>query len=82
MTAPRLPLTAVTDPGGAFAASMLRLRQARGWSARRLACESGISEGAVYRMESGRGGCHLDTAWRIAEAFGVSMDAMVRGEIP
>lgn len=76
----RLPLTAVADPDGSFAASMLGFRLARGWNVTRLAGEAGVSPGVIYRMESGTGGCQLFTAWRIAEALEVTVDAMIRGE--
>lgn len=78
----RLPLTAVAHPARPFARSMTSLRLARGWSVPRLAAEAGVSEGVIYRMEAGRGGCQLETAWLIAEALEASLDAMIRGEVP
>lgn len=76
MTAP------VPFPGRAFAASVTRLRCERGWAKRHLAGLAGIDVATVYRLESGQGGTSFTTMWRIAEAFGVTVDAMVRGEVP
>lgn len=75
-------MTSVAHPDRSFARSVTRLRLERGWSRQRLAEEAGIDAGSVYRVESGRGGCTFVNAWRIAEALEVSLDAMVRGEVP
>jgi transcriptional regulator with XRE-family HTH domain len=77
----RLPLTAVSDPAGAFARSVQVLRVRRDWTVTRLAAEAGVSQGAISRLEGTLAGCYLDTAWKLAEALEVPVDAMVRGEI-
>ncbi len=76
----RLPLTAVPHPDRSFAASVTRLRLARGWTREQLAEESGIAVTTIFNLEAGRNGPQLRTAWPIAEALEVTVDAMVRGE--
>lgn len=78
----RLPLTAVARPEQGFARSVRRLRLDRGWSQGRLAGEAGISARAVWYVEAGEHAPSLRTAWRIAEALEVTVDAMIRGEVP
>lgn len=77
----RLPLASVAHPDRAFVKSMTALRLARRWPQARLASEAGVDPGSISRMEARGGGCMLDTAWKIAEALEVTVDAMVRGEI-
>lgn len=76
----RLPLTAVAHPERSFARSVTRLREARGWTRTRLAAESGVAVATVSRVEAQLAACSLPSAWLIAEAFGVTVDAMIRGE--
>lgn len=78
----RLPLTAVAHPERSFARSVQRLRLARGWTLTRLAAESGVGVATISRIEAELKSCSLPSAWLIAEAFEVSLDAMIRGEIP
>jgi transcriptional regulator with XRE-family HTH domain len=77
-----LPLTAVRDPDVSFTKSMTRLRLARRWTVKRLAAESGVSEGTLFSLQARKSGPTLRTAWLIAEALEVAVDAMVRGDVP
>ncbi len=77
-----LPLTAVAHPEKSFARSVKALRLARGWTLTKLAAESGVAVATVSRVEAQLAACSLPSAWLIAEAFGVSLDAMIRGEVP
>lgn len=63
----------------AFARSVKRLREARGWTPKELAAEAGISEGsAITRIEAtGRPGSYR-VAYAIALALGTTVGAMTR----
>lgn len=56
----------------AAAESVRRLRAGLGWSQRRLAAESGISQGMVCALESGRRNFTLPALERVAAALGTS----------
>jgi transcriptional regulator with XRE-family HTH domain len=56
-----------------FAVRLARLREARGWSAYRLAKEAGVTSGQLSHLESGRRGPTLETARKLARALGVSL---------
>jgi transcriptional regulator with XRE-family HTH domain len=63
----------------AFARSVTRLREARGWTPKELAAEAGIGDAStVSRMEAtGRPGSYR-VAYAIALAFGTTVGAMTR----
>lgn len=51
-------------------------RQRRGLSVSALAAKAGVAHRIVYGLESGTRGCHLDSAVRIADALGISLDGL------
>lgn len=57
-------------------------RERKGWTANRLGVEAGLSQGMIYRLESGerakRGGS-TDTLAKVARALGVRMQWLVDG---
>lgn len=53
------------------------LREARSWSLRRLATESGVSVAAVQKIESGESNPSLLTVLSLAEALGEPVDRLV-----
>jgi transcriptional regulator with XRE-family HTH domain len=53
------------------------LREARRWSLKRLAGESGVSIAAIQKIESGESNPSLLTVLAIAEALGESVDRLV-----
>jgi len=61
------------DPPGA---SVLRLRQAKGWSRERLAAEAGVSLATVWRLEHGRYP-RVEHLVAIADAFDTSLDDLL-----
>ncbi|WAC66001.1 helix-turn-helix transcriptional regulator [Agrococcus sp. SL85] len=52
------------------------LRRERGWSQQRLADELGVSRQTVISIERGRFDPSLPLAFRIARAFGTSIEAV------
>ena len=46
----------MTGPAGAFAASLKRLRDERGWTQRQLAAATGISRATIIAVEGGHVG--------------------------
>jgi len=55
-----------------FAAQMLRLRVARGWSQEELASRAGLHRNYIGQVERGNVNLGLDNVERIAQAFEVS----------
>jgi transcriptional regulator with XRE-family HTH domain len=60
-----------------FAAAVLRERRQRGWTQTALAGKAGICLGTVSAIETMRTGATLEVAARIAEAFGMSLAALI-----
>lgn len=57
-----------------------RVRAARGdldWSQEKLAEEAGVERKLIYRTELGTHSPRLETAWKLADALGVGLDALV-----
>lgn len=50
-------------------------REAKGWTAYRLAQESGVSQSQISRAEAGKRALSLESARKICEAMGVSLAA-------
>jgi transcriptional regulator with XRE-family HTH domain len=59
------------------AATVRRLRHARGLSAEQLAARAGVSKGALVALENATANPNLATLVRIADALGVSVSALV-----
>lgn len=53
-----------------------KVRQRKGWSQRRLAASSGVSQAHVCDIENGRSRPSLDVAKRLADSLGESLDKM------
>jgi transcriptional regulator with XRE-family HTH domain len=70
------------DPAviSAVAATVRRLRQARGLSGDQLALRAGVSKGALVALESAAANPNLATLVRIADALGVSVSTLVQQE--
>lgn len=64
----------------AAAASVRRLRRGLGWSQRRLAEESGISQGMISALEAGRRNFTLPALDRAAAALRVRPSDLLAGE--
>jgi len=61
-----------------FGERLKRFRESRGWSQRELAQRAGIPQPTVGYLETGRrSGLTVETARRIADALGVSIDRLV-----
>jgi transcriptional regulator with XRE-family HTH domain len=58
-----------------------QLREEAGLSQKALAHKAKISQGKVSEYESGKSIPRLDSARRIADALGVSIDELVEAEI-
>lgn len=65
----------------AFSNRLSALRNDRGWSQDDLARESGVSLNAVARYESETNVPSLETAFKLAEALGCSLDVL-SGRVP
>ncbi len=63
-----------------FSEHLVCLRRARGWSQEQLADYVGVSRQAVSKWESGRSTPDLDKLLALSGLFGISLDALVRGE--
>jgi transcriptional regulator with XRE-family HTH domain len=64
-----------------FANRLSALRNDKGWSQEDLARESGVSLNAVARYESEANVPTLETAFKLAEALGCSLDVL-SGRVP
>ena len=61
-----------------FGARLKQFRESRGWSQRELAQKAGVPQPTIGYLESGRrSGLTVETARRIADAFGISIDRLV-----
>lgn len=58
---------------------ILRLRNAYGWSQRRLAEECGLSPAAIEKVVKS-GSCRSDTLQKIRERTGVNLNWLVSGD--
>jgi transcriptional regulator with XRE-family HTH domain len=58
--------------------SIHQARTARGWSRARLAREAGITEQTIFRTERGHTVPSLETIQKIAAAFDLPPDALIR----
>jgi transcriptional regulator with XRE-family HTH domain len=66
-----------TDPTTALPGQVRRLRQARGWTLDTLATASDVSRSMLSQIERGEANPTLAVAFRIARAFGITLDALV-----
>ena len=59
-----------------------RLRERAGWSQHELARRSGVSRSTIAGLETGdRPSLTLENAMKLADALGVSLDLLARGDI-
>jgi transcriptional regulator with XRE-family HTH domain len=65
------------DPTTALPGQVRRLRQARGWTLDTLATASDVSRSMLSQIERGEANPTLAVAFRIARAFGISLDVLV-----
>jgi transcriptional regulator with XRE-family HTH domain len=56
-------------------------REHRGWTQEGLAGKAGVSKGFLSDLENNKRNVSADYALRIANALGVSLDYLIRGEI-
>lgn len=61
-----------------LAANIARLRSERGWSQGYLAEQVGVTRVTLNRIERGHASPTWETACALADAFGVSLDALRR----
>jgi XRE family transcriptional regulator, regulator of sulfur utilization len=52
-------------------------REARGWSLGGLAMQTGLSKTLLSRLESGIGNPSLETLWRLARAFDITLGTLL-----
>lgn len=57
---------------------LVKAREARGWTQKRLASELGMTDVAVSRWESGDRDPSTDTLLRLADVLGTTVDALLR----
>ncbi len=62
---------------GATAENMREMRLARGWLQRDLETRAGLPQGTICQMETEYRGLSIGNAIKIADAFKVSLDALV-----
>jgi transcriptional regulator with XRE-family HTH domain len=65
------------EVAAAVSRNVRRLRTARGWTLDVLAARSGVSKGMLVQIEQDRTNPSLGTLTRIAEAYGVTLGALV-----
>ena len=65
----------------AFGARLRRERTVRAWSQRQAATAAGVGLATVQRAEYGAP-VSLDTAIRLATAYGTTLDALLDGQAP
>jgi putative transcriptional regulator len=54
------------------------LRESKGWTRDQLAIAAGTSSHSIAKLEQGVRAPSLELAWRVAQAFGCSLDDLVR----
>lgn len=60
-----------------FVANMIQLMDQRGWKADHLVPHAGVSRATIYKYISGERSPHMETADKIAKAFGLSLSDML-----
>jgi transcriptional regulator with XRE-family HTH domain len=68
------------DPTVSLPGHVRRLRRARGWSLEALASASDVSRSMLSQIERGEANPTLAVAFRIARAFGISLDELVEAK--
>ena len=63
-----------------FCQNLKKLRKTHGWNAQTFAKEFGTGKSTVSRWESGERFPSMDTIWKIADLFGISIDQLVGRE--
>jgi transcriptional regulator with XRE-family HTH domain len=57
-------------------------RERRGMTQEELAIRSGVARATIGNLESGvRSGLQIENALKLADALGVSLDLLVRGDV-
>ena len=70
------------DPLSQFVCDRVkRLRKARGWTLEQLSAQSNVSRSMLSQVERGQANPTLGVAFRIAQAFGVSLAELVEGAV-
>lgn len=64
----------------ALAQNLIKLRKQAGWSQEALGAQIGVSRQSVSKWESGKSVPDLDKVVKLAEAFGVPTDTLLKGE--
>jgi transcriptional regulator with XRE-family HTH domain len=72
------PVPRSLPPDTALAAALRRLREDHGMAQEALAFRSGISTGAIARIELGQASPAWTTVLRIADAMGVSLAELAK----
>lgn len=62
-----------------LARNMRLMRAERGWSQEALAAEAGLNRTYLSAVERSEQNISLDNLWKIAKAFGVTADLLLRG---
>ncbi|MEY3018192.1 MAG: hypothetical protein RL336_1327 [Pseudomonadota bacterium] len=64
----------------ALAENLIKLRKQAGWSQEALGAQIGVSRQSVSKWESGKSVPDLDKVVKLAEAFGVPTDTLLKGD--
>lgn len=64
----------------ALAENLIKLRKRAGWSQEALGAQIGVSRQSVSKWESGKSVPDLDKVMKLAEAFGVPTDTLLKGD--
>lgn len=75
-------MTGKTAGGTGFGLRLRGLRGFRGWTQADAAKAAGISLNAFSNLERGEADPTMDTLVKLADAFAVSLDWLVRGDAP
>lgn len=75
-------MDSLTTAADRIARAVRAHRESRGWSLGALARETGLSKTLLSKLESGAGNPSLETMWRLARAFGITLGTLLEEHQP
>jgi XRE family transcriptional regulator, regulator of sulfur utilization len=72
----------IATAAGGLARAVRAHREARGWSLGALARETGLSKTLLSTLESGTGNPSLETMWRLARAYDITLGSLLGEDEP
>ncbi len=67
------------NPSDSLPSNLKELRDHRGWSLNRTACQTGVSKAMLGQIERGESSPTIATLWKIATGFNISLSSLLQG---